>query len=133
MTSSKITISFALIALCLLALAIFSFSSVTATNCVARVNGGSGTVEDPLRIEVEGNAGLLPFIDSLLPFRGIPAIQLSYVGERFYIPGINDFFAGKQKLARIIYLAAILLFLIVSSWGVLRMAGKRIVIIDSHK
>ena len=78
----------------LLGLAIIAFSSVTATECVARVKGGSGTVQDSLRIEVEGNAGLTPFLDSLLPFRAISAIQLSYVGERFYIPGINDYFSS---------------------------------------
>jgi|GEM_PF-3143850 len=62
MTLLRTSISFALIALCLLAFVIFSFSSVTATNCVARVNGGSGTVEDSLRIEVEGNAGFFSFL-----------------------------------------------------------------------
>ena len=53
MKSSKLTIFFALIVLCFLTLVIFAFSSVTANNCVARVKGGSGTVEDPLRIEHE--------------------------------------------------------------------------------
>ena len=30
-------------------------------DCVARVKGVGGTVEDPLGIEVVGNAGLAPF------------------------------------------------------------------------
>jgi hypothetical protein len=98
--------------------------------CVARVKGGSGTVQDPLLIEVEGNAGLTPFLDSLLPFRAVSAIELSYVGERFYIPGINDYFLGKQKLAKAIYLVAILLFIILGFWLLLRITGKRITIVD---
>ena len=64
-------------------------------DCVARVKGVGGTVEDPLGIEVVGNAGLAPFLDSLIPFRAIPPIRLSYAGERFYIVGMNSFFMGK--------------------------------------
>lgn len=131
---SRITaIFFALIILCLLGVVILAFSSATAVDCVARVKGGSGTVKDPLCIEVEGHAGLAPIIDSLLPFRAVPAIQLSYTGERFYIPGINKFFLGKQKLARTIYLAIIILFIIFGFWAALRIAGKRIVVVDSRK
>ena len=130
MKTQTIATLFFLIAMCILGLVIIAFSSVTATECIARVKGGSGTVQDPLLIEVEGNAGLIPFLDSLLPFRAVSAIELSYVGERFYIPGINDLFLGKQKLAKIIYLAAVLLFLIIGFWVVLRLAGKRITIVE---
>ena len=76
---------------------------------------------------------MAPFIDSLLPFSGIPSIHLSYAGESFYIPGLNDFFLGKQTLAIVIYLATILLFIVSGFWLALRMAGKRIVIVDSRK
>ena len=131
MKSRKTTIFFVLIVMCFLGLSILAFSSVTAVDCVARVNGGTGTVNDPLRIEVVGNAGLAPLIDSLLPFSAIPSIRMSYAGERFYIPGINECFSGHQKLAKAIYLVAILLFIILGFWGVLRLVGKRIAI-DDH-
>ncbi len=133
MKFAQLSLSLALFILCLLTLLIFTFSSVTASHGVARVKGGSGTVEDPLLIELEGNAGLLPFLDSLLPFRGIPAIELSYVGERFYLPGVNDFFLKKQTLAKIIYLVAIFLFLVFFFITLLKIAGKRIVIIDARR
>lgn len=133
MKSRKTTIFFVLIVMCFLGLSILAFSSVTAVDCVARVNGGTGTVKDPLRIEVVGNAGLAPLIDSLLPFSAIPSIRMSYAGERFYIPGINDFFLGKQNLAIVIYLITILLFIVFGFWLALRIAGKRIVIVDSRK
>jgi hypothetical protein len=71
--------------------------------------------------------------DSLLPFSGIPSIRLPYAGERFYIPGINDFFLGKQNLAIGIYLIAILLFIVFGLWLALRIAGKRIAVVDSRK
>ena len=130
MKTQTITTLFILIALCILGLVIIAFSSITATECVARVKGGSGTVQDPLLIEVEGDAGLTPFLDSLLPFRAVPAIQLSYIGERFYIPGINEYFTESQKLAKAIYLAAILLFIILGFLLTLRLVGKRITIVD---
>ena len=130
MKTQTITTLFILIALCILGLVIIAFSSITATECVARVKGGSGTVQDPLLIEVEGHAGLTPFLDSLLPFRAVPAIQLSYIGERFYIPGINEYFTESQKLAKAIYLAAILLFIILGFLLTLRLVGKRITIVD---
>ena len=132
MKSQKRTILFVLILMCLAGFSILVFSSVTAVDCVARVKGGAGTVEDPLRIEVAGNAGLTPFLDSLIPFRGIPSILLSYTGERFYIPAINSFFMGKQPLAIAIYLAFILLFVVCCFWLVLRMFGKRLAIVDSR-
>lgn len=131
MRTQTIITLFILIAMCVLGLMIVAFSSVTATECVAHIKGGKGTVQDPYIIEIEGNAGLAPLLDSLLPFRAIPAIRLSYVGERFYIPGINECFSGHQKLAKAIYLVAILLFIILGFWGVLRLAGKRIAI-DDH-
>ncbi len=130
MKSRKITIFFAVIILCLLGVVIIAFSSITAPDCIARIKGGSGTVEDPLLIEIEGNAGLTPFLDSLLPFRVVPAIELSYVGERFYIPGLNDFFQGKQKLARLIYLGVILIFIVSIFLVALRISGKRIILVD---
>jgi len=130
MKTIAVTTIIILIAICLLGLVIIAFSSVTATECVARVKGGSGTVQDPLRIEVKGNAGLTPFLDSLLPFRAVSSIQLSYVGERFYIPGINEYFEGNQKLAKAIYLSAILLFIILGFLLALRLIGKRITIVD---
>jgi len=131
MKSRKIKLLFEFVVLCLLALLILSFSSFAATDCVARVKGGNGTVADPLIIEVEGNAGLTPFLDSLLPYNAVPSIELYYVGERFYIPGFNYIFLGKHKLTKIIYLAAVLLFLVFIIRVVLRIAGKRVVLIDS--
>ena len=89
-------------------------------------------MEDPLRIEVVGNAGLTPILDSLIPFSAIPSIHLSYAGERFYIPAINSFFMGKQPLAIVIYLTFILLFVVCCFWLVLRMFGKRLAIVDSR-
>ncbi len=133
MKSRKIKILIELMVLCLLGLLILSFSSFSATDCVARVKGGNGTVEDPLIIEVDGNAGLTPFLDSLLPYNAVPSIKLYYVGERFYIPGFNYIFLGKQKPTKIIYLAVILLFLVFVFRVVLRLAGKRIVLIDSRQ
>lgn len=130
MKSRAITTLVILIALGILAVVIIAFSSVTATESIARVKGGSGTVEDPLLIEVEGNAGLTPLIDSLLPFRAVPAICLSYVGEKFYVPGINEYFAGNQKLAKAIYLGTILIFIVLGLWLILRLLGKRITIVD---
>ena len=121
-----------LILTCFVGFSILAFSSVTAVDCFARVKGGTGTVEDPLRIEVVGNAGLTPFLDSLIPFRAIPSIQLSYAGERFYIPAINSFFMGKQPLAIAIYLALILLFVVCCFWLALRISGKRLAIVDSR-
>jgi len=122
----------ALLLLGLLGVALLAFSSATATECVAHIKGGSGTVEDPMRIVVEGNAGLFPFIDSLLPFRGIPSIQLSYAGERFYVPGLNPFFAEKQVLAKILYLLSLVLFLAIGTGLLLRLAGKKVVLVDRH-
>ena len=132
MKSQKRTILFVLILMCLAGFSILAFSSVTAVDCFARVKGGAGTVEDPLRIEVVGNAGLIPLLDSLIPFSAIPSIHLSYAGERFYIPAINSFFMGKQPLAIVIYLTFILLFVVCCFWLVLRMFGKRLAIVDSR-
>ena len=132
MKSQKRPILFVLILMCLAGFSILVFTSVTAVDCVARVKGGAGTVEDPLRIEVVGNAGLIPLLDSLIPFRAIPSIHLSYAGERFYIPAINGFFMGKQPLAIVIYLTFILLFIVYCFWLALRMFGKRLAIVDSR-
>lgn len=101
-------------------------------DCVARVKGWGGTVEDPLRIEVVGNAGLSPFLDNLIPFRAIPSTRLSYAGERFYIPGISSFLMGKYLLSIVIYFATILLFVFYCFYLVLRIFGRRIVVVDSH-
>ena len=127
------TIVFFIVAMCSLGLLVITFSSVTATNCIAHVKGGSGTVSDPLLIEVEGNAGLTPVIDSLLPFRAIPAISLSYSGEKFYVPGINKDFLGKQRFATSIYLASIIFLIITCVLGILELTGRRLVIVDRQK
>ena len=132
MKSQKRTIFLVLILTCFVGFSILAFSSVTAVDCFTRVKGGAGTVEDPLRIEVVGNAGLTPILDSLLPFSAIPSIHLSYAGERFYIPAINSFFIGKQPLAIAIYLALILLFVVCCFWLALRISGKRLAIVDSR-
>ena len=50
MKSRKTRMFFVLIVMCLLGLLMLAFSSFTAIDCVARVKGGAGTVEDPLRI-----------------------------------------------------------------------------------
>lgn len=86
-----------LLGLGLAVLALLTYSSITATGCKAVVLGGAGTVADPLRIEVQGDCGLTPYIDSLLPFRAVPAIELSYKGERFYVPGLNKYFAADKN------------------------------------
>ena len=117
-----------LIAICATGILIMAFSSYTATEGSAEVKGGSGTVTDPLQIEVVGNAGLLTFLDSLLLFRGIPAIDLYYSGERFYIPDANSFFAGKQPLAALIYLCLLVIAGILVILFILRLFGKRVTI-----
>lgn len=79
------------------ALGLLTWSSVSSTGCIARVLGGAGTVADPLRIQVEGDCGLTPYIDSILPFRAVPAIELSYKGQTFSIPGLNKYFIDPPK------------------------------------
>lgn len=77
-------------------MALLTYSSISADGCRARVLGGKGTAADPLRIQVEGDCGLTPFLDSLLPFRAVPAIELSYKGQTFNVPGLNKYF-GPSK------------------------------------
>ena len=48
-----------------------------AVDCVARVKGGGGTVEDPLRIEVVGNAGLAGTTAVLTPRNVAPILRLN--------------------------------------------------------
>jgi|APSaa5957512622_1039677.scaffolds.fasta_scaffold08333_5 hypothetical protein len=100
-------------------------------DCVARVKGGGGLWKIPC-IEVVGNAGLAPFLDNLIPFRAIPPTRLSYAGERLYVPVISSFLMGKYLLSIVIYFATILLFVFYCFYLVLRIFGRRIVVVDSH-
>jgi len=115
-----------LLALGLIVFLGLAFSSFTATDCVAHLKGGQGTVDDPLQIEVSGHAGLVPLLDSLLPFRAIPAIDLSYTGNRFDIPGANVIFKSHNIIAQVIYVVLLVIFVMLVLLIILRLLGKRI-------
>ena len=113
---------------------IVAFSSVTATHCTVRIKGGGGTVENPLQIEVDGNAGILAFLDSLLPFRGIPCVQLSYAGQKVDFPGTsnalyNRVFLGHHMAFLSIYIVLLILFAFFAFLAVMRFLGYGLAII----
>lgn len=131
---SRIFTIFAIfILLCVTCIMILAFSSYTATENTAKIIGGQGTVENPLKIEVSENAGILPFLDSLLPFKGIPCIELSYTGERFYIPGYNAFFSNKQPLAKLIFLFALITLPYMGLCFILKLTNKKLIIVTAEK
>ena len=112
---------------------VLAFSSFSATTNTAKVLGGSGTVDDPLKITVFGNAGLMPYIDSPLPFKAIPAIELSYEGESFYVPGFNAFFKDRNLLAKAEYLISLIFLSVTIFVFILRIAGCKIRIVRVKK
>lgn len=126
-----IDILIALLVLCILGLVILSFSSFTATDCTALVLGGEGTVEDPLRIMVRGNSGLVSLIDDLFKFKSLPPIAISYSGFEFYVPMFNVFFSGNSFSAKIIYLICLLVCPMVILSLIFRTKGRRIAIVRS--
>lgn len=118
-----------IIAVLLLGLACFALlaaSSAAATDSKARVLGGAGTVQDPLRIQASGEVGLTGLIDSLLPFRGLPAVQIEYSELAFAIPGVNDVFIGRPWLAFAFLATAIIATFLAAFWLVLTLSGRRI-------
>ncbi len=118
-------------ALCALALlCLLTATSVAGQQSTARVLDGAGTVESPLRIEVTGQVGLTGMLDSLLPFRGLPAVQIVYKDLAFPIPGMNEYFIGRPWLA----FAFVALSVIAMFWACLSLTlaivGKKLVLTD---
>jgi hypothetical protein len=111
-------------------LAVVAATSTAAQKTTAKVLGGEGTIKSPLRIEVSGDVGLTGLIDSLLPYRGLPAVQIEYRNLTFSIPGINDLFIGHPWAALAFLVISIIAFFLALVWGVLALFGKRLVLAD---
>jgi hypothetical protein len=125
-----------IMAVLLLGLACFTLlaaSSSAATDSNARVLGGTGTVQDPLRIQASGQVGLTGLIDSLLPFRGLPAVQIEYSELAFAIPGVNDAFIGRPWLAFAFLATAIIATFLAALWLALAFAGRRIKLVKLRR
>ena len=105
-------------------------SSLAAQNTAVRVMGGAGTFADPLQIEVSGDVGLAAMIDSLIPYRAIPGMDMYYRHLSFSIPDMNRYFVGRPWLGFACLLVSLLLAFIAVTWTVLAACGKRLLIVS---
>ena len=108
---------------------LFTAASVASQQTTARVLEGQGTVQSPLRIEVTGEVGLLGLVDSLLPFRGLPSVQIVYKDLSFPILGVNEYFIGRPWLAFWCLVSSVLAVFWLGLSLVLKLFGKRLAVV----
>ena len=131
MKQRVIRASLGLLMITLALAALFTASSLASQQTSARVLGGAGTVSDPLRIEVSGQVGLIGLIDSLLPFRALPGVEVLYRDLSFSVPGLNPLLAGRPWLAFACLAASVLVLFMALAWTALALCGKRLSLVDS--
>ena len=103
-------------------------NTLMASDCSVRVAGGAGTVADPLRVEVQGQVGLMGMIDDALPVQLVPAIETNYADMTWAGPNIPPFLATRPWLAWMTLSLIIGVCWGVGVWLVLWVFGRRLAI-----
>jgi hypothetical protein len=126
-------IVFGVLLLAVAGMSLLIASSVTSTECNSRLLGGAGKVEDPLRFEVTGQVGLTGLIDSCLPYRGLPSVQIIYRNLSFAVPGVNEYFIGRPWLGLTFLVSTVIGVFLAAVWLALALAGRKIKIVKRHE